>query len=422
MKTIMSVAKKAVSEWHLACMGECILLLFLVSCSRLSNAEENYNIMQHGVHNIYGAVDMSLFHGFENKVTVAELRAKHGEPSIVLDGKNYADADGYDIWKYVVQQDTIDCYVKKEGGIVDFIYNVFAKPHEINGIVKDKQLADEIMSANTFADYLVDDFKGTIQIMKKGGSSKYAISIAIDDNELLTDSQPLREELESSNDNFPIPLADLCDITAWSYDDKVMSINFDVKETPCRTIEKIKSDPDFGNQCVTYLFGDRGRFSFLKPKIVDEKADINLVFRGMKTKSTAVFKVEAWRILAPPTTALQRIKAMIAYDNMGAANQCDDTGVPPTMIMNPREIKNNVLYISITYASDVGDMTDTSFKDHVVAMYLSKENPDQEIVLLCAQSGLGLSFSNTCFKNGKQKTYTANFTNSELKALREKIK
>ena len=424
MKTIMSVAKKAVSGWHLACMGECLLLLFLVSCSRLSNAEENLNIMQHGVHNIYGSVDMSLFHGFENKVTVAELRAKHGEPSIVLDGKTYADADGYDIWEYVVQQDTIDCYVKRGTGIVDYIYNEFAKPRKIHDIVKDRQLADSIVSANTVADYLVDDFGGTIRILKKRNYTKNAVGIAVDDNEALVGSGPLSEEIEKLNKNVPILMSGLCNIIYWSYANKVMTVNFDIIETPCRTIENIKSDSDFGNQWLILLFGDKGYYSFLKPKIVDERADINLVFKDKRSKSTAVFKFNAWHLLASPTTALQSIKAMIAYDNMIAVNECEAHSDALAIIMNPREIKNNVLYLSDTYKGvwDPGYMTDT-FKNDMTSILLERGEPEQVYVILCAQSGIGLSITNTYYLiNGERKTYTANFTNSELKALREKIK
>ena len=395
------------------------MILFLASCS---NLPRTWNLRQYATHNIYSAVDMSLFHGFENKVTVAELRAKHGEPIKVLDGKKFADADGYDIWEYAFQQDTIDCYVKRGTGIVDYIYSEFAKPRKIHDIVKDRQLADSIVSANTFADYLVDDFKGTVRILKKRNSAKYAVNIAIDDNELLVGSESLREELEGINDNCPIPLAYFCNITSCSYDNKVMTINCEANETQnANVIEKIKSDSDFGNQFVTCFWGDKGMFSFLTPKILDEKADIKLVFKGNQSGSTAELYIDACRLLGSPTTALQRLKAMVAYDNMGTANISDDAD-KPSVIMNPREIRDGVLYVSITYVAEPVDISEADFKRFVTKLFLSNENPDQEIVLLCAQSGIGLSFASTYSIMGRQKTYTANFTNSELKALREKIR
>lgn len=199
-------------------LGGFLLILFLASCS---NLPRTWNIGQHATHNIYSAVDMSLFHGFENKVTVAELRAKHGEPIKVLDGKKFADANGYDIWEYAFQQDTIDCYVKRGTGIVDYIYSEFAKPRKIHDIVKDRQLADSIVSANTVADYLVDDFGGTIRILKKRNSTDYAVNIAIDDNDLLVDLEPLGDELQKLNSKAPISMDDLCAITSWSYANKV---------------------------------------------------------------------------------------------------------------------------------------------------------------------------------------------------------
>lgn len=420
-KTIMLFIKTNVQRWNFANMVGCVFLFFLTSCNQLTSVKMDWNIETHKVHNIYGAVDMSLFHGFESKVTVDELRAKHGEPSRVLDAKDVAEVDGYDIWEYDVQNDKIDCYIKKGDNVVDYIYSEFTNPKDIHSIVKDRQLADEIIKGNTFADFIVDDFKSTIRILKQRNSANYAVNMAIDDNEELVGYSSLRDELERLSNSLPLTMGELCDISSCSYDNHIISINCDVNDSPnCDLIAKMKNDPDFGNQCVVFFFGYRGVLSNMASEIVKEKACINLTFKGKVSKATTTYKVNASELMKSPTTAMQKLKAAISFDNMGMVNLCNDE--PSNLRMAPREMKNNVLYISMTYLTDPIDVTDDYFKDFITKSYLNNANPDQDIFITCAQSGVGVSYMNTYVKDGKQKTYTANFTNSELKALRTRIK
>ena len=166
--------------------------------------------------------------------------------------------------------------------------------------------------------------------------------------------------------------------------------------------------------------GDKGLFSFLTPKILENKAEVNLVFKGKSSGLTITSKIHTGKILNSPTTALQRLKAIVAYDNMGLVNL--SSSAPHILKMGPREIRNNILHISMTYVTEPIDITDSQFKKFISQSFLNEENPDQEIILLCAQCGIGLCYINTYTKNGLQKTYTANFSNSDLKALRTLIK
>lgn len=364
---------------------------------------------------------MSIFHGFENRISLKDLQTTHGNPSRILNAKEVADIDGYNIWEYDVQQDKIDCYIKKNDSIVDYIYCEFANPRNIYSIVKDKDIANKIVADKAFADYIVDDFKTTIRILKQKGSKSHAVNIALDDNTDLIDSESLQAELEKINENTPIPMADFCEISSWDYNNNVISINCDVNELPNGTMmNQIKNNSDFGKQCCIYFLGDKGQFSFLKPKILEEKADVHLVFKGKLSGATFTSKINVSDLLNSPTTALQRLKAMVAYDNMGLVNQASSAS--HILKMEPREIRNSILRISMTYATEPIDVTDSQFKKFISQSFLNEENPDQEIILLCAQCGIGLCYINTYAKNGLQKTYTANFSNGELKALRTLIK
>ncbi len=406
------------------CFGGLVILSLLSSCNQCTRTiltNLGWSIENYKVHNIYSAVDMSFFHGFENKISLKDLQTTHGNPSRILNAKEFADIDGYNIWEYNVEQDKIDCYVKKNDSIVDYIYCEFANPRNIYSIVKDKNTANKIVADKAFADYIVDDFKTTIRILKQKGSKSHTVNIALDDNTDLIDSESLQTELEKINEEAPIPMADFCEISSWNYNNNVISINCDVNESPNgTTMNQLKNNSDFGKQCCIYFLGDKGLFSFLTPKILKNKAEVNLVFKGKSSGLTITSKIHTGKILNSPTTALQRLKAIVAYDNMGLVNL--SSSAPHILKMGPREIRNNILHISMTYVTEPIDITDSQFKKFISQSFLNEENPDQEIILLCAQCGIGLCYINTYIKNGLQKTYTANFSNSDLKALRTLIK
>jgi hypothetical protein len=384
-------------------------------------AEIGISIEEYNVHNIYNAVDMSVFHGFENKISLKELQAKHGSPNRILNAKEVADVDGYDIWEYDFQKDKIDCYIKKNDSIVDYIYCEFTTPTNIYNLVKDKEIAAKIAGGKASINYLVDDFKTTIRILKQNESMNCALNIALDDNTDLISSGSLHDELEGINENTPIPMADFCEISSFNYRNKKITINCDVNELPNDTImTRIKNDPYFGKQFCIISFGDKGVFSFLTPKILEEEADICLIFKGKLSGMTVKYKIKTKELLCSPTTARQRLRAMIDYDNMGLVHQVNFNS--SKLKMSPRFIQNNTLYISITYLDPPIYTTDYLFKKLMNKSFLDNENPEQKIILLCAQSGIGLCYINTFSKNGIQTTYTAYYSNSELKSLRKLIK
>lgn len=400
------------------CLGTIILSFFSScnQCTRTVLTNIGMNMENYKVHNIYSTMDMSIFHGFESKISLKELQAVHGKPNRILDAEEAAGVEQYSIWEYDFQYEKIDCYVRQNDSIVDYIYCEFISPRSIGSIVKDDDIANNIIENKSFADYIVDDFKTTIRILKQKGKNSHAINVALDDNTDLTGYESLKSKIEEINERTPIQVADLCEISSIDYSKNTVSINCDISELSKGVLE---SDPNFGQHCCTFLLGDKGMLSYLKPKLLEKDANINLVFRDEFSASPIVYRMSARNLLSSPTTVSQRINAMIAYDNMGLVNITNQEST--SLRMEPRRIQGNVVKISMTYKKVIIDTTESQYKRFATNSFLDEKNPDQELIILCAKSGMGICYTVTYEKDNIRKTYTADFSNRELKDILTQI-
>ena len=76
-----------------------IMICTFVSCGIVDmiEAEQPVSI---NTSNVYKDLDMDVFKGFVDKMTVGELIRAHGRPDSILDANEEAMVEGYDIYQY----------------------------------------------------------------------------------------------------------------------------------------------------------------------------------------------------------------------------------------------------------------------------------------------------------------------------------
>lgn len=73
------------------CFGGLVILSLLSSCNQCTRTiltNLGWSIENYKVHNIYSAVDMSFFHGFENKISLKDCKLRMVIPAGFLMQKN----------------------------------------------------------------------------------------------------------------------------------------------------------------------------------------------------------------------------------------------------------------------------------------------------------------------------------------------
>lgn len=366
---------------------------------------------------------MELFHGFETKVTVEEMQDKHGEPSRVYDARKVSRVEGYDVWEYDIQFGKIECYVKKDDKVVDYIFRKFSEPRSLRQIVTDGQVARNLMADKKRVDYLSDDFKNTLVFFKQdaSASSDLIASIALDVDIPMPD-EPLRSKIETYRKTLPLALAVSCRMTSLSYKHHVVSIVCEVLGSSSDDIiARMKTDHGFGYQFALFLFGDKGVFSDMRAKLQEEKADIKLTFKSENSKAKTVFKINAGALLKSQTTARQRLKAIVAIYSMRLMN------LDYYKSERKMELLDNVVYLLNT--------CEGSFKTQFKDCTLDNDSYYQDLLMTCAQSGVGLQFVFTCTDSETEMSYSnryighkkqnnsiERYNNDDLKRMRAEIK
>lgn len=90
-----------------------LLVLSMLSSCRIKEMMEEEQPVSFVSSNVYKDLDMDVFKGFVDKMTVGELIKEHGEPDTILDANEVAMVEGYDIYQYEFSDGTIDCYIPK---------------------------------------------------------------------------------------------------------------------------------------------------------------------------------------------------------------------------------------------------------------------------------------------------------------------
>ena len=140
----------------------CVVFLF-TSCSAVINKIASNYMQEYKINDVYESFDMSVFHDFVDKCTIEELKQKHGEPNHTYKTDDY---ENFKVLEYNFNGYSIDCYVKDNSDVVEFVSFSPKDIYPADKFFKKKEDLNKNTDDNTDLSFYVDENKNVVRLLR----------------------------------------------------------------------------------------------------------------------------------------------------------------------------------------------------------------------------------------------------------------
>lgn len=398
----------------------CIVILISAvlcnSCSLVSEALD-IKLQDYQTGNIYSTLDMSTFKGFTDKQSINDLTKVHGEPDTILNVEEVAATDGYNIWEYKFSDGAIDCYIKKNDTIVDYLF--FEPSSEFikyTDFIKRKSLVDSISNEKAFASFIIDSQRNTVRI-RNTKDKKGILNIALNDNEELESDETLAQLITGIQESCPLQLSDFGVISNIYYKNKELTVECNVNELSDKDVSSLFFGDKLSNAIGMMMWGNRGFLCPATPQLMKERPKVCLSFKGNRSNKIEKRDFKIGETLTWPTTNLRMLQANMDFNNIANSPLTSET--LKFITPEPLRIEDGNFIIGHTVrderAKRFGSITDDQFQKFAEYTLSDPENPDWTMTELAYKCGLGIIYKLHIGDNGRE--LSAYFNNRQILTL-----
>lgn len=411
-----------------------LLVLSLLSSCCIKDMIEEEQPVSFVSSNVYKDLDMDVFKGFVDKMTVGELIKEHGEPDTILDANEVAMVEGYDIYQYEFSDGTIDCYIPKvvdkklTGGIledtlindelVDYIYYEPNKNVPLKSFIKNDTILKQIPQGKSVVYYVGDPFRNFIRFRLAKENKGEILNIALNDVSMFQEQNALASIVNEWNEKLPISLGDFGYIEEMKYEKKFVSLTLCTNDSLIDIDEMTKENPSWDHIIAVRLFDKReGLFHWLSDVVIREGAGVTLCLRnennGVKTVSKSIDFSAFKNTFEKGLSNTERLLAFTEYENLTLPYSIDDEFTHEKL-----KIEDNLLVIPLEYeeeAPEVPQLDLNQIKLHEQQLLLNPDNPERNYYFLCFNSNYGVKKIYTFA--GSEKSIEVVFSPEEVKKV-----
>ena len=386
-----------------------LLVLSMLSSCRIKEMMEEEQPVSFVSSNVYKDLDMDVFKGFVDKMTVGELIKEHGEPDTILDANEVAMVEGYDIYQYEFSDGTIDCYIQKvvdkklTGGIledtlvndelVDYIYYEPNKNVPLKSFIKNDTILKQIPQGKSVVYYVGDPFRNFIRFRLAKENKGEILNIALNDVSLFQEQNALASIVNEWNEKLPISLGDFGYIEEMKFEKKFVTFTLCTNDSLIDIDEMTKENPSWDHIIAVRLFDKReGLFHWLSDVVIREGAGVTLCLRNekndVKTASKSIDFSAFKNTFEKGISNVERLKAFTEYENLTLPYSIDDEFTHEKL-----KIEDNLLVIPLEYdeeAPEVPQLDLNQIKLHEQQLLLNPDNPERNYYFLCFNSNYGV--------------------------------
>lgn len=411
-----------------------LLVLSMLSSCCIKEMMEEEQPVSFVSNNVYKDLDMDVFKGFVDKMTVGELIREHGEPDTILDANEVAMVEGYDIYQYEFSDGTIDCYIPKvvdkklTGGIledtlindelVDYIYYEPNKNVPLKSFIKNDTILKQIPQGKSVVYYVGDPFRNFIRFRLAKENKGEILNIALNDVSMFKEQNALASIVNEWNEKLPISLGDFGYIEEMKFEKKFVTFTLCTNDSLIDIDEMTKENPSWDHIIAVRLFDKReGLFHWLSDVVIREGAGVTLCLRnennGVKTVSKSIDFSAFKNTFEKGLSNTERLLAFTEYENLTLPYSIDDEFTHEKL-----KIEDNLLVIPLEYdeeAPEVPQLDLNQIKLHEQQLLLNPDNPERNYYFLCFNSNYGVKKIYTFA--GSEKSIEVVFSPEEVKKV-----
>ena len=397
-----------------------LLVLSLLSSCCIKDMIEEEQPVSFVSSNVYKDLDMDVFKGFVDKMTVGELIKEHGEPDTILDANEVAMVEGYDIYQYEFSDGTIDCYIPKvvdkklTGGIledtlindelVDYIYYGPNKNVPLKSFIKNDTILKQIPQGKSVVYYVGDPFRNFIRFRLAKENKGEILNIALNDVSMLQEQGALASIVNEWNEKLPISLGDFGYIDEMKFEKKFVTFTLCTNDSLIDIDEMTKENPSWDHTIAVRLFDKRGGvFHWLSDVVIREGAGVTLCLKNenndVKTVSKSIDFSAFKNTFEKGISNIERLQAFTEYENLTLPYSIDDEFTHEKL-----KIEDNLLVIPLEYEEEAPEVPQLDFnqiKLHEQQLLLNPDNPERNYYFLCFNCNYGVKKIYTFAGSGK---------------------
>ncbi|MBR2238733.1 MAG: hypothetical protein IJ887_12845 [Prevotella sp.] len=342
--------------------------------------------------NVYKDLDMDVFRGFVDKMTVRELLDRHGQPDTILDAKEVATIDGYEIYEYSFPDGCVDCYVPiadkyledsvKKGRLVDYIYYEPKKSIILHDFILNDSLLGLVPTGESVVYFIDDPFHNVVRFRLDRKNKNEILNVALNDISMFEQKNSLVDAVAEFDEQRPISLGDLGSITKIEYERKQLNLIVSVSDSNLN-FKRLESDNPLWAELVTIRIFDksRGICKWLTDDVIREEVDVSIcLFSGDEYINKVVDSAAFNELFGKGYSNIDRLKWFTQFENLVYPYTVYDM-----MTCEKLEIHDGYLVIPYTFES-VPDNFKID-KDKIKRLELKQlqdpENPERDNFSLC---------------------------------------
>jgi len=415
-----------------------LLVLSMLSSCCIKEMMEEEQPVSFVSSNVYKDLDMDVFKGFVDKMTVGELIKLHGDPDTILDANEVAMVEGYDIYQYEFSDGTVDCYIPKvvdkklTGGIledtlindelVDYIYYEPNKNVPLTSFIKNDTILKQIPQGKSVVYYVGDPFRNFIRFRLAKENKGEILNIALNDVSMFQEQNALASIVNEWNEKLPISLGDFGYIEEMKFEKKFVSFTLCTNDSLIDIDEMTKENPSWDHIIAVRLFDKReGLFHWLSDVVIREGAGVILCLRnennGVKTVSKSIDFSAFKNIFEKGISNIERLQAFTEYENLTLPYTINDE-----FTLEKLKIEDNYWIITFEYDEEVPEfqqLDHNQIKLHAQQLLLDPDNSDRELFFLCFSCNYGVKIKYTFADTDKTKEIV--FSPEEVKKLMKEM-
>ena len=384
-----------------------LMICTFVSCGIVDmiEAEQPVSI---NTSNVYKDLDMDVFKGFVDKMTVGELIRAHGRPGSILDANEEAMVEGYDIYQYQYPDCTIDCYVPRKvdgkliGGIledtlkmnelVDYIYYEPNKNIKLKSFVLNDSISQLIPQGKSVVYYIGDSFNNIVRFRLAKDNKGEILNVALNDISIFEEEKKLSAIVSEWNSKLPISLGDLGYLDAINLNKKELCFNIAINDS-LLNFDKLTSENPLWEQIIGDRLFEKGRglFNWLTSVVISEGAGVKFMLFNKNNHESISKNIDYSSFKRRYELAfsnIRRLESFIRYENLPYPCKLFDE-----IVCEKIEIKDGYLVLPFTIDGEAQDeLYDNmdNLKQHDIDLLRDTANPDRNYLFLCYKCKFGL--------------------------------
>lgn len=396
-----------------------ITFILLQSCCIIDKVKEEIPECQE-VENVHSMINMDIFKGFVDNMSVRDLINTHGRPSLILDAEEVASVEGYIIYEYNFPDGDIDCYIKQgvneSKAIVEYIYYEPKSNIKLKDIVINDSLCNILRNSQANVHYIGNKFYDIVRIRLNDKNKDEITNIALNDISLLDEEKDISSYCKESIEILPLQFGDFGEISKLDENNNELWIYITVNENTNHNVDSItKSFPNWYSILAIRMFGRFGLLCNMTQDIIRTKTQVKILLYGKDSKQTANACINAstfQNMFAIGHSNIEWLNNCVLYENLNLPQQLNEW-----LTYGTRRIEQNYLVLRLDIKGEYERFnTDAEkLKRHDISLLEDPDNPNRDYIWLCERCNYGLK-EEYYLVNSKD-TVTITYSPKEIKEL-----